>query len=193
MKTILIFIVGLIFSNEFPIQTTYDSSIINLSELKKMSLYETKYKNILTINIDTDDMQYQEFSVLLSRLYRNGIFNIALYYRGRTLDISSNGIEQALPVQLKESSENKNDVLPCYKEINTEKKRYIVLFWEIKPSKRQVTLSDIERFKKYIISLKIKDIGFSFVVDPKVSISILFAYILSIPDNIVIKGILLSA
>lgn len=193
MKTILIFIVGLIFSNEFPIQTTSDSSIVNLSELKTMSLYETKYKNILTINIDIDDMQYQEFSVLLSQLYRNGIFNIALYYRGTTLDISSNGIELALPVQLKESPENKNDVLPCYKEINTEKKRYIVLFWEIKPSEQQVTLSDIERFKQYIISLKIKDIGFSFVVDPKVSISILLDYILSIPDNIVIKGILLSA
>ena len=87
---------------------------------------------------------------------------------------------------------SKNDALPFSKEINREKERYLVLFWKISSSDLQLTLSDIARFKQYILSANRKDIGFVFIVDLKVSIRQLFDYILSIPNSVVTRGIIFS-
>lgn len=192
MKNILVLIAYTLFSTAWSMQISSDSSVVHLSELKKTSLHETKYRNRLTIYIDRDAMPYQEFSVLLSRLYRNGIFNIKAYYKGNALDLSSNGMEWVLPAQLQESTSQKKILYPSSQEIIAEGERYLVLFWQIKGSDASETSGEIERFKQYILSLKSRVVGFVFIVDPEVPISLMFDHISSIPDPIVTKGILLS-
>lgn len=197
MTNILILIVGsLLIPSVFSMQHYSDNESVNLSELRKEIPASAKIPDSphqIRIKIDVDDVSYKEFAYLLQQLGKNGFFNIILSYKDRLLDISSNGMEWKIPVCLPGSFEKNKTRFPFLKEIIMEEGKYVILYWKINnPGLREETTRDVEQFQRYISSLQTNDIGFSFVIDSKVSVKILLEYILAIPDHVNRKGFLFN-
>lgn len=197
MKNIIVFIAGnLLLQYAFSMQNHSDNESVNFSELRTEIPASAKISDSahqIRIKIDVDDVSYKEFAYLLQQLGKNGFFNIILSYKDRLLDISSNGMEWKIPVCLPGSFEKNKTRFPFLKEINTEGEKFIILYWKINnPGMREESARDVEQFHRYISSLPTNDIGFSFVIDSKVSVKILLEYILAIPDHVNIKGFLFN-
>lgn len=105
-------------------QNSSENVEISLSILKEESsmcekILSKKLSN-LCVNIDRENASYKEFSHLLQRLYEKGIFNITVNYKGRILDISSKGMGWDIPVELPNSSKEKERKFSSFKEIKNE-------------------------------------------------------------------------
>lgn len=188
-------LLGIFFiQNVFSMQNSSENVEISLSILKEESsmcekILSKKLSN-LCVNIDRENVSYKEFSHLLQRLYEKGIFNITVNYKGRILDISSKGMEWDIPVELPNSSKEKECKFPSVKEIKNEQGKYTIIYWKINNVLDKK--SDMKEFSKIICSSKIKNIGLFFVIDSNVTIKELMEYFLLIPINVNIRGVLFN-
>lgn len=187
-----------IFLGVFLIQNVFSVSFLEkkgipISILKEENLIceksPIKLSN-LCINIDREDVSYKEFSHMLQRLYKKGVFNISVNYKGKILDISSNGMEWDIPVELPNLSKEKESKFSSIREIKTEQGRYSLIYWEI--DKIRDKENDMEEFRKIICSLKTNNIGLFFSIDSDVTINEFLDYFLLIPDNVNIRGCLFN-
>lgn len=187
---------SLLFSLVFSLQASAEIAEVNISEWDESAISAAKDENnrAISLNIDAEDVSYREFAACLSRLYGDGFYDITVNYKGKLLNISSNGIENGLIVTLpRSSSETSADepaAYPFSEVISTESGPCTLVYHEITSSDPQAAGKDMEQFRQYVLSLNRKEIGLLLFVEDAVSVSTVLEYILSIRDKVNIQGIL---
>lgn len=187
---------SLLFLLAFSLQSSAETAEVNISEWEESAIRAAKDRNsrAICLNIDTDDTSYREFSACVSRLYCDGFYDITVNYKGKLLNISSNGIENGLTVALprssEESSADESAAYPFSKDICAESEPCTLVYHEITSSDSQASRKDMEQFRQYVSSLKKKEIGLLLFIEDDVYVHTVFEYILSIRDKVNIKGIL---
>ena len=177
----------------FSLQASAEMAEVNLSEWDESAISAAKDKNsrAICLNIDAEDLSYREFTACLSRLYCDGFYDITVNYKGKSLNISSNGIENGLTVALPRSSEESTAdepaAYPFSEDISTESGPCTLVYHEITSSDPQAARKDMEQFRQYVLSLNRKEIGLLLFVEGDVSVHTVFEYILSIRDKVTSK------
>lgn len=190
------FFSALLFLLVFPLQTAAEVAEVNVSEWEESAICAAKDRNshAICLKIDAEGMRYREFSAFLSRLFVRGFYDISVNYKGELLNISSNGIENGLAVELPRPSEEAvagaSVVYPFSQVIRTESGECVLVYDEITASDPQVAGRGLERFQQYVLSLKRQDVGLVLFVKDEVAVNTVLEYVLSIRDRVDVKGVL---
>lgn len=168
-----------------------DTIVIPLSELQAKERQDDS--STLTpsakihIQIESNDVSWEEFSNILTWLYRHGISKVFVQYKGKTIDIASHGIEWDLAVTLKEDRISKNIQYPLIK--NVKRGNYLLMFWKINSHHKIDDIKhDIEKFKKMMLTLANKHIALCLLIDPEERINHVLDYLYNIPNQTTVKG-----